>query len=280
MFVTRTFKVSLQVSQSRRKVGATTPDSRTGNMPGLPGQNAGGSSLDRGIRALDTAIWGSVCGYWDIYTRQEKRKAEWRKCVQHEFEFRRESLDKSDGHKIHHFNRAGKSVPRPSNTEPEVSLFITMNLPKVPTPGSSMEFWIKAVHRNAMLFVDPVLIKLKKGADIPRYPEGMLRYARGRTFKFYSSHGSWSSNAPDEKFEKDDGDADFYLDTEVGIGNGFIEGTAVDSWYKWNHTKRTLQHSIRPGKRKRNRVLPKTIEKMHPPCKPSLLKHCISTDKL
>ncbi|KAL4779221.1 hypothetical protein BJX76DRAFT_365475 [Aspergillus varians] len=203
------------------------------------------------------------------------QKEEWGTRVRREFRFRRKILRRHDGPKIHHFNWEGMAVDGPSNTDPEVSLFVMMRRARTVKPGSSKEIWLRVVMSCALRYVDPVIIMLRNGADIPRYPEGLLRYARGRTFKFYSAHGSWYADPEDRDGAiEDDGDPDFYIDSDVGIGNGFIDGTAVDSRWKWYRDREALQSMAR------NEQLDRVMSKKAKAYKPSKLSNCVASDDM
>lgn len=200
-------------------------------------------------------------------------------CKRKEMEFRKEILEEEHGDMIHHFNWEGKAVCTRSNTPPVHSLFIMMTQPRVVAKNASNELWHKIIMKCAMEYVDPVVI-YSEGGDIPTHPEVLLNVAAKRTFKFYTRHGWWHKSKEErEGIIEDEEDVDFYMDKEVGVGNGFVECSAVKSRYQWYKQEEVRQwEADRERRRKRN--LPTRIEDLHPPYRRSRLRICIAADEM
>lgn len=200
-------------------------------------------------------------------------------CRRKEVGFREDTLKGEKGNMVHHFNWEGRPVCTRSNTPPEHSLFVLMCLPRVVPRGASNELWHKIIMRCAMVYVDPVVI-YNEGADIPKSPRMLLRYAKNRTVKFYTRHGSWYQSKKERKDILDDeGDVEFYMDRDLGVGNGFVECSAVKSRHQRFKEEEALQSLADKRKRKKHN-LPKRIEDLRRPCRPSRLRYCTAADEL
>ncbi|KAL4931606.1 uncharacterized protein BDV17DRAFT_256112 [Aspergillus undulatus] len=178
---------------------------------------------------------------------RDSYKDRWEHSVAQEFNYRAMTQYWNGVEKIHHFNWEGTPIDGPSNTKPEISLFVMMCKPKAVLEGSDAK-WKTVVIANAMRYVDPVHVRLNKRVDFPslKDPQVFLRYGKDRTTRFYTRHG--------HPIVEDRGSTMFYLDQDFAVGNGFIDGHVVTSLDKRSRQLRKLEIKARPKPRRRSGV--------------------------
>ncbi|KAI9045277.1 uncharacterized protein KD926_009691 [Aspergillus affinis] len=102
------------------------------------------------------------------------------------------NFPEQDGPIVHHYNWLGAPVFEQSDTPPEVSLLVR-SVPRKRL-GRSDKYRFRSIMHRAELFIDPVIVMLEEGVkrqtQFERVTE-LVRYATGRTFKFYSPYGAW-----------------------------------------------------------------------------------------
>ncbi|RDW62882.1 uncharacterized protein DSM5745_09993 [Aspergillus mulundensis] len=153
----------------------------------------------------------------------EECKTKWQEAINDELRSR-EKRQRNDGVHIHHYNWQGDPVFEPSNTEPEVSLFV-IDLDKSNRAVAMRDMErITSITKNAMRYIDPV-ITLLPGSEIPVGQETSTTHkAKGWAAKFYTIHGSWKYDETERKTAYlDRGDVDQYRTRpSVRIENGFL----------------------------------------------------------
>lgn len=154
--------------------------------------------------------------------------------VSREFAYRERSLADHDG-EIHHFNWLGCPVYGYSSTPPVISLLFLLADPKVPV--RSDEWRISSIMQRAMVFVDPVVVYLGdcRWDDLCLRGYDLIKWATGRTYKFYSRHGYWQDDERDmeENNAIDDGNLVTYSAEHLAISNGFIQQFTIRSRAQW-----------------------------------------------
>ncbi|CAG8060847.1 unnamed protein product [Penicillium nalgiovense] len=167
---------------------------------------------------------------------------------------------------IHHFNWMGLRVYTHSSTSPSESLAIIFAKPKS-LQGSAM--WrVHSVLNRAIRYIDPVLVLLDDTDESLFELRGseLVRASTGCVFKFYSPHGSWLEDPNDssEETTTDFGNARAYEATDLAIGNGFVESSAIPSASHWVESRHKACDTT--GIQRPRRM---TWER-----KPSPLRHC------
>lgn len=135
---------------------------------------------------------------------------------------------------IHHFNWLGNPVYERSQTPPAVSLLYLLSAQKIPQPGDELKW--QSILSRATTYVDPVLVYLSGGwTDLQTKGEDLVRFATGRTFKFYSPHGRWTNDEGErtDTTTIDDGDVSAYTAPNLATGNGFAEICPIRSRMQW-----------------------------------------------
>ncbi|PLB47212.1 hypothetical protein P170DRAFT_499431 [Aspergillus steynii IBT 23096] len=115
-----------------------------------------------------------------------------------------ETLTEQDGPLVHHYNWYGAPVFVQSSTPPEVSLLVSAVGPKISDPHEECRLY--SIINRACLYVDPVIVMLDEGDELQTEFESVMelvRYATGRTFKFYSPYGAWVGDSLDDKVAVD-----------------------------------------------------------------------------
>ncbi|KAI9367873.1 hypothetical protein BJX61DRAFT_262782 [Aspergillus egyptiacus] len=210
------------------------------------------------------------------------------------FELRNSIVKAEGGHKIHHFNWAGNPVYERSGTDPQISLWFMLTTPKLPYAGQTNQggLWKRCIIKRAMMFIDPVIVDCPQGTDIPRYPPSLTRYAKDRTFKFYSRHGWWTADKRERSSREDEGYDDVLLGN-TKVGRGYVPRTDhFPSKLDWDEARFYAMSDaantegkeyIRPKKRilSGKRILPTVYVKLQDRvCTPSLLRHSITMEEL
>ncbi|KAJ5356363.1 hypothetical protein N7517_010972 [Penicillium concentricum] len=140
---------------------------------------------------------------------------------------------------IHHFNWLGVRVYTHCATSPSDSLAIILANPKSPQGGASLR--IQLLLSRAAQYIDPVLVLLDDTDDSLFDLRGseLVRASTGRAFKFYSPHGRWLEDPKDtsEETTTDFGNVRTYDASDVAIGNGFVESSAIRSVSQWSEAR-------------------------------------------
>ncbi|KAL2853282.1 hypothetical protein BJY01DRAFT_244247 [Aspergillus pseudoustus] len=161
--------------------------------------------------------------------------------VRRVFMYRTYLLMQPGGHKIHHFNWRGGPVYQSSNTPPEVSLWFMTIDPKVHVKKHPRGFlWKELLLHNAQAWIDPVIVLSKTGGDLPQHPKTLLCFAKGRTKKLYTTHGSWRLDKNEGQTYCDTGHPKSYMNPKRRVGNGFIEGTSIRTRRNWGQYENLL----------------------------------------
>jgi hypothetical protein len=154
-------------------------------------------------------------------------------AIRKEFKYRNQLLDLPDGENIHHFNWYGEPVSQSSRTPPEISLWCMTTPPRFGLISSSDSFRKAGTKHNAEKWIDPIVIRMDNGVYLPQDADGLLRFAKSRTQKMYTPHGCWWSDREDRQIFPDEGEPLVYMETNMRVGNGFIEGTSIRIRIKW-----------------------------------------------
>ncbi|KAL3452018.1 hypothetical protein BJX65DRAFT_303731 [Aspergillus insuetus] len=154
-------------------------------------------------------------------------------AIQKEFDYRDQLLDLPGGKNIHHFNWYGEPVYQSSRTPPEISLWYMTTPPRFGLISSSDIFREVTTKHNAEKWIDPIVIRVNNGVYLPQDADGLLRFAKSRTQKMYTPHGCWRSDRKDRQIFLDEGEPLVYMETNMRVGNGFIEGTPIRTRTKW-----------------------------------------------
>ncbi|KAL4872595.1 hypothetical protein BDV12DRAFT_193317 [Aspergillus spectabilis] len=170
-----------------------------------------------------------------------------KKIASQEFELR--NVHCEDDSWIHHFNWHGQPVYTHSATPPDISLWVILSDPPNLNSVALRPIRKQTLIRNAMCYVDPVVVHYNHGVpedyagDIPRCTAGLLRFAKGRTFKFYSPHGCWVNDAREReaRTKRDEGDADFYYAPNTRVRNGFIDCHIIKPCQMWELRRRVIE---------------------------------------
>ncbi|RMJ25130.1 hypothetical protein PHISP_03993 [Aspergillus sp. HF37] len=139
---------------------------------------------------------------------------------------------------IHHFSWLGYPVYEHSATPPEVSLLFMLSNPKTPQLGD--EYRLQSILCRATIYVDPVLVYLDKGLEALQLRGcDIIRFATGKTFKFYTPHGQWANDSREWEAQTtiDDGDAYTYISPTLVTGNGFAEICPIRSTSEWEEAR-------------------------------------------
>ena len=157
---------------------------------------------------------------------------------QGEFEVSREFIKRVNqlyyDYEIHHFNWLGSPVYEYSSTPPAISLLYLLSDPKVPKQGDELR--LQSILSRATTYIDPVLVSLEDGWEgLNAKGLELVRFATGRTSKFYTPHGQWiyDSNEKDDQTILDDGDVCIYISPNMAAGNGFAELCPIRSRSQW-----------------------------------------------
>ena len=130
--------------------------------------------------------------------------------VSREFVSRALMVDMADS--IHHFNWRGSPVYEYSSTPPAISLLYLLSDPKVPKQSDELRF--QSILTRATIYIDPVLVALDGGwDDLNTKGFELVRFATGRTSKFYTPHGKWIHDNKEKNDQTilDDGDIYIYI---------------------------------------------------------------------
>ncbi|KAL2862336.1 uncharacterized protein BJX67DRAFT_298286 [Aspergillus lucknowensis] len=270
-------------------------ESQTGSTPEPLGENAGVTLLDHEVNflyptnefctpgnevmsnplSIDTTTYSPYPGQLCTVEPEDDMSnlyygamdAAWR-----EFAHRDRMLDAPGGNQIHHFNWEGCPVYERSSTPPEISLWYMTTQPKVYKPSCSSELRVETALRRSRTWIDPVLVHIKEGVDLPGHAETLIRFAKDKTYVFYSKHGRWQTEPQERMCFRDEGALETYFDKTVKVGNGFINGTPIRSREEWNTLKNQLQDF--EFLRSRKRVLDERTEWIqNKRRKPSPLRH-------
>ncbi|PYH83812.1 hypothetical protein BO82DRAFT_34439 [Aspergillus uvarum CBS 121591] len=155
--------------------------------------------------------------------------------IDREFNARDAYMDKVDeSESVHHFNWLGNPVPQESRTPPVISLFFQLTDPKVPRAGDELRH--KALLKNAMVYIDPVVVDLEnKGQKLPGTITDFVEWASKLTFRYYSPHGWWRNDPriTEDECLQDPGNPYDYLLDDFGVGTGFIQENKFPSSRDW-----------------------------------------------
>ncbi|KXG47527.1 uncharacterized protein PGRI_013970 [Penicillium griseofulvum] len=158
-------------------------------------------------------------------------------CVDTIFADRQAWIDVDEN--IHHFNWMGMRAYTHSATSPSDSLAIILADPKNPQGGASLR--IQLLVSRATLYIDPVIVLMDSANDSLFGLRGseLVRASTGRVFKFYSPHGRWMEDPNDtsEEATTDFGSVWTYDATDMAIGNGFVESSAIRSVSQWTEAR-------------------------------------------
>lgn len=158
--------------------------------------------------------------------------------ISREFAYRERCLADHDG-EIHHFNWLGCPVYGYSSTPPVISLLFLLADPKVSV--RSDEWRISSIMQRAMVFVDPVVVYLGdcRWKDLCLRGYDLVKWATGRTYKFYSRHGYWQDDERDmeENNAIDDGNLVTYSAEHLAVSNGFIQQFTIRSRAQWYRSR-------------------------------------------
>ncbi|RAL14060.1 uncharacterized protein BO97DRAFT_412845 [Aspergillus homomorphus CBS 101889] len=185
------------------------------------------------------------------------------RLISEEFEARQLYITEvGEPESVHHFNWFGKPVPLRSKTPPEVSLFFQLTCPKTLRAGEELR--TEVLLKNAMVYVDPVVLCVKRQArGRPKNNGEFLEWLSVNTSKFYSPHGRWQNDRAEieeRRYVDDIGDPLDYLMDEIAIGSGFIEAfnklPSVKDWLEELDARLYLSGKTRPDRpRKRKDLL-------------------------
>ncbi|KAL5341687.1 hypothetical protein BJX70DRAFT_43386 [Aspergillus crustosus] len=198
-----------------------------------------------------------------------------------ELTYRDNRLLQSDGNLIHHFNWQRRPVFNHSSTPPEVSLWVMLSDAPDLTKPALRGFRVRTIFKNAMTYVDPVVVDydigdpLSHGTDLPRFAAGLIRIARGRTFKYYTRHGTWRSDAQEGKTRLDEGDSKHYCASNVRVGNGFIQHNTIRANMLWEY-RRYLAEGVWRSRRMQRLVERRNAKLRKPHYIPSPLRNCVT----
>lgn len=203
---------------------------------------------------------------------EELKRASIQEDVNQEFAFRQGWMEAA-GESIHHFNWLGTPRYEYSSTPPTISLLFLFTAPKIPKQGD--EWRLDAIMRTAMRHVDPVVLHPENGPeDFRLRGSELVRWAKGRAFKFYSPHGNWKTDRDDiaDGTIMDTGNIDMYMGSPLHFGNGYVRDYTIRSRAQWGveHQRLYAEKFLAPSQTRS----PKT------PYKPSHLRHCVSSDDL
>lgn len=136
---------------------------------------------------------------------------------------------------IHHFNWMGMRTYTHSSTSPCDSLAKILAKPK--NPQGSATWRILSLLNRAGDYIDPVVVLLDDTENALFNLRGseLVRASTGRVFKYYSPHGTWLEDPEDsgEATSTDFGNVQTYGATDLAIGNGFVESSAIRSVSQW-----------------------------------------------
>ncbi|KAL4889458.1 hypothetical protein BDV59DRAFT_205282 [Aspergillus ambiguus] len=158
-----------------------------------------------------------------------------------EFDVRNQCMQAAakDGEQVHHFNWFGQAVPQHSGTPAAVSLMFILAIPRVPhAHKDSLRFW--CIFNQAKTYVDPVVVCLEDSngtRGLFQRGRDLVDWATGRTYKFYTGHGSWTQDDRERADEtvEDIGDVDLYTSGNIAAANGFVRLSTMRSRQQWKH---------------------------------------------
>ncbi|RAH86519.1 hypothetical protein BO86DRAFT_452949 [Aspergillus japonicus CBS 114.51] len=155
--------------------------------------------------------------------------------IDREFNARDAYLDEVDeSESVHHFNWLGNPVPQESRTPPVISLFFQLTDPKVPRAGDELR--LKALLKNAMVYIDPVVVDLEnRGQRLPGTIADFVEWASKLTFRYYSPHGWWRNDPriTEDECLQDPGNPYDYVLEDFGVGTGFVQENKFPSSQDW-----------------------------------------------
>ncbi|RAH44489.1 uncharacterized protein BO95DRAFT_515528 [Aspergillus brunneoviolaceus CBS 621.78] len=195
--------------------------------------------------------------------------------IDHEFSAREAYMNHVDeSESVHHFNWFGDPVPQESRTPPAISLFFQLTDPKVPRAGDELR--LKALMKNAMVYIDPVVVDLEtRGQRLPGTITDFIEWASKLTFRYYSPHGWWRNDprVTNDECLQDPGNPYDYLLEDFGVATGFVQNNKFPSTGDWFERQRSrLAELEQTGQ---NRHFRKEKEKS---CKPSPLRESITCE--
>lgn len=191
---------------------------------------------------------------------EELKRASIQEDVNQEFAFRQGWMEAA-GESIHHFNWLGTPRYEYSSTPPTISLLFLFTAPKIPKQGD--EWRLDAIMRTAMRHVDPVVLHPENGPeDFRLRGSELVRWAKGRAFKFYSPHGNWKTDRDDiaDGTIMDTGNIDMYMGSPLHFGNGYVRDHTIRSRAQWglntsDSTQRNPWPQAKPGHQRRHTSL-------------------------